>query len=98
MKHCVGRDVNEFEIKGIIGFDGSTTNGLFVHPDGKHIVYPLGNKVAIQEWSTKKQQFLVGHTNIISATAVSTSGKYIASGQINHIGFKNSYETAIQER
>ncbi|KAJ8985900.1 hypothetical protein NQ317_010657 [Molorchus minor] len=81
-------DVGGLEIKGIIGFDGSTINGLFVHPDGKHIVYPLGNKVVIQNWITKKQDFLVGHTNIISATAVSASGRYIASGQINHIGFK----------
>ncbi|CAH1119873.1 unnamed protein product [Phaedon cochleariae] len=82
------RDVEELKIKSIIGFDGSTNNGLIVHPNGKHILYPLGNKVAVQEWSTKKQKFLVGHTNIISSIAVSKSGKYVASGQINHIGFK----------
>ncbi|KAJ8929876.1 hypothetical protein NQ314_017390 [Rhamnusium bicolor] len=81
-------NVGELKINAIIGFDGSTINGFVVHPNGKHVVYPIGNKVAIQEWSTKKQNFLVGHTNIISSIAVSRSGKYIASGQINHIGFK----------
>nr|XP_023016817.1 cilia- and flagella-associated protein 52 [Leptinotarsa decemlineata] len=81
-------DVHELKVKAIIGFDGGTNNGLIVHPNRKHLLYPLGNKVAIQEWSTKKQAFLVGHTNIISSIAVSRSGKYVASGQINHIGFK----------
>jgi WD40 repeat protein len=59
-----------------------------MHPDEKHAVYPLGNKVTIQDWTTKTQVFLTGHTNTISAIDVSRSGKYIASGQINHIGFK----------
>ncbi|VEN44166.1 unnamed protein product [Callosobruchus maculatus] len=81
-------DAQELTIKSIIGFDGSTNNSLKVHPNGKHIIYPIGNKVAIQEWATKKQSFLSGHTNIISSIAVSRTGKYIASGQINHIGFK----------
>lgn len=63
-------------------------NGLRVHPDKQHVVYPLGNKVTIQNWATKKQEFLNGHTNIVSAIDVSRSGKYVASGQINHIGFK----------
>lgn len=72
---------------------GSTINGLLVHPNGKHVVYPLGNKVVIQNWTTKEQHFLTGHTNIISSVAVSVSGKYLASGQINHIGFKVSDST-----
>ncbi|KAF7267221.1 hypothetical protein GWI33_019550 [Rhynchophorus ferrugineus] len=81
-------DVEELKTKAIIGFDGNTINGFIVHPDGKHVVYPLGNKITIQEWSTKRQKFLVGHTNNISSVCVSKTGKYIASGQINHIGFK----------
>lgn len=81
-------DIEELKIKAVIGFDGGIENGLLVHPDGQHIVYALGNKVTIQNWNTKKQYFLVGHTNVISAIAVSKSGKYVASGQINHIGFK----------
>lgn len=81
-------DVEELTLKAIVGFDGGINNGLLVHPDNQHILYALGNKVTIHNLTTKKQYFLVGHTNIISAIAVSKSGKYIASGQINHIGFK----------
>lgn len=65
-------------------------NGLQVHPDNMHVVYPLGMKVTIQNWKTKKQHFLSGHTNAISALAISPNGRYVASGQINHMGFKVS--------
>ncbi|XP_044754994.1 cilia- and flagella-associated protein 52 [Coccinella septempunctata] len=83
-------DVKDLEVRAIIGFDGSTPRGLIIHPNGKHILYPIGNKISIQDWVTKQQSFLTGHTNIISAMDVSRSGKYVASGQINHIGFKAS--------
>lgn len=69
---------------------GTTVRGLKVHPDGLHFVYPLGYKVVVQNWKTKRQVFLSGHTNVVSAIAVSPDGKYIASGQINHMGFKVS--------
>lgn len=59
-----------------------------MHPDGIHIVYPLGNKLAIKNWKTKKENFLEGHTNVISTVAISNDGLYVASGQINHMGFK----------
>lgn len=64
-----------------------------MHPDGEHVLYPLGNKVSILRWTTKEQQFLTGHTNTISAIDISLSGKYVASGQINHIGFKVRFLT-----
>jgi WD40 repeat protein len=66
---------------------------LNVHPDGQHIVYPLGCKVVVQNWKTKRQIFLSGHTNAISAIAVSPNGRYIASGQINYMGFKVSIDS-----
>ncbi|XP_060519945.1 cilia- and flagella-associated protein 52 [Cylas formicarius] len=88
-KRCENElDIQELRPKAIIGFDGNTINGFLVHPNGKHVLYPLGNKISVQEWTTKKQAFMVGHTNNISAVAVSRSGEYVASGQINHIGFK----------
>ena len=34
-----------------------------------------------------KQEFLQGHTNRVSALAVSKSGKYLASGQLSPMGF-----------
>ncbi|RZF37372.1 hypothetical protein LSTR_LSTR009723 [Laodelphax striatellus] len=83
-------EVQELEIESIIGFDGNAVNGVQVHPDGMHIVYPLGNKLVVQNLKTKTQSFLEGHTNVISTVAMSKSGKFIASGQINHMGFKAS--------
>ncbi|XP_037293640.1 cilia- and flagella-associated protein 52 [Manduca sexta] len=83
-------DVKNLETYAIIGFDGSAIRGLKVHPDCAHIVYPMGNKVCIQEWKTKKMYFLSGHTNSVSTVAVSPKGTYVGSGQINHIGFKAS--------
>ncbi|XP_048525022.1 cilia- and flagella-associated protein 52-like [Dendroctonus ponderosae] len=81
-------DVKEMKPSAIVGFDGNTKNGFIVHPNGRHVVYPIGNKITIQDWIVKKQTFLVGHTNNISAVCLSATGKYVASGQINHIGFK----------
>ncbi|CAH0397744.1 unnamed protein product [Chilo suppressalis] len=83
-------DVKNLETYAIIGFDGSAIRGLKVHPDGEHIAYPMGNKVCIQEWKTKKMYFLSGHTNSVSTVAISPKGTFVGSGQINHIGFKAS--------
>lgn len=73
---------------------GDTRNAFKLHPDDKHFIFPIGNKVAILNRETKQQDFLAGHTNIISALALSNDGKYIASGQINHIGFRVSHSTS----
>ncbi|CAG9133321.1 unnamed protein product [Plutella xylostella] len=84
----MAKEVKSLEAHAIIGFDGSAIKGLKVHPDGEHIIYPMGNKVCIQHWKSKQMHFLSGHSNSVSTVAVSFDGKYIGSGQINHIGFK----------
>ncbi|XP_044733714.1 cilia- and flagella-associated protein 52 [Chrysoperla carnea] len=94
-------DVEDLQVESIIAFNGDTVNACRIHPDGDHIIFPIGNKVSILNWWTKKQEFLAGHTNIISAIDLSANGKFIASGQINHIGFRASviiwdYETRTQ--
>ncbi|KAF5303922.1 hypothetical protein FQA39_LY01707 [Lamprigera yunnana] len=81
-------EVSTLDVEGIIGFDGAIIGGIRVHPDGEHVLFPIGNKVTIQHWNSKKQYFLCGHTNVISAIDISRSGNYVASGQINHIGFR----------
>ncbi|XP_061712868.1 cilia- and flagella-associated protein 52 isoform X1 [Cydia pomonella] len=81
-------DVKNLETYAIIGFDGSAIRGLKVHPDGDHVIYPMGNKVCIQHWTSKQMWFLSGHTNSVSAVGVSSGGRYVGSGQINHVGFK----------
>ncbi|KAI4499977.1 hypothetical protein M0802_004847 [Mischocyttarus mexicanus] len=81
-------DIKPLDLIGIIGFDGVTKNALRLHPDEEHLIYPMGNKVTIKNISSGEQTFLIGHTNLISAVCVSPCGHLVASGQINHLGFK----------
>ncbi|XP_022177285.1 cilia- and flagella-associated protein 52-like [Myzus persicae] len=82
-------NVQDLKLKSLIGFDGNPLNGLIFHPDGVHLVYPLGTNVTAYNWSTKAQRFFVGLTNIISAVTVSSTGKYVAAGQVNYMGFRS---------
>nr|CAB3267684.1 WD repeat-containing protein 16-like [Phallusia mammillata] len=81
-------DVPRLELLSTIGFNGLVNGGLIIHPDKEHMVYPLGNTVIVRNLNTNKQDFLTGHTNTVSCLVVSKSGKYIASGQVTHMGFK----------
>jgi len=81
--------VQHLELKSLIGFDGNPANGLILHPDGVHLVYPLGTNITAYNWSTKAQRFFEGHTNVISAVTVSRCGKYVGSGQVNYMGFRS---------
>ncbi|KAJ3300742.1 Cilia- and flagella-associated protein 52 [Borealophlyctis nickersoniae] len=77
------------ELTNIIGFGGAVPDGLLKHPDGIHTIYSLGSTVVINDTKRPgKQEFMQGHTNIISCLAVSKSGKLIASGQVTHMGFQ----------
>lgn len=82
-------NVQDLKLKSLIGFDGNQLNGLILHPDGIHLIYPLGTNVTAYNWSTKEQRFFVGLTNIISAVTVSNTGKYVAAGQVNNMGFRS---------
>lgn len=81
-------DFAKLELVSTIGFAGCVAGGLIVHPDQQHLIYPLGNTVIIQDIVKSQQRFLVGHTDNVSCIAVSKSGRYIASGQVTHMGFK----------
>ena len=61
---------------------------MICHPDGEHLIYSLGCKIIIQDLSTKEQKFLSGHANDISCLACSSSGRFLASGQVTYMGFK----------
>ena len=78
----------ELSLIRTMGFNGAVSNGLHIHPDGEHIIYSLGSTIVIQNLLTKNQIFLRGHTNTVSCLTVSPSGRYIASGQETHMGFK----------
>eukprot|EP01135_Chromosphaera_perkinsii_P007615 Nk52_evm71s914 gene=Nk52_evmTU71s914 len=71
-----------------IGFGGKVPQGLVVHPGQKHACYPLGSTVVVRDLETGNQSFLHGHTNTLSCLAISKSGRYVASGQITHMGFQ----------
>lgn len=64
------------------------TEGLVLHPDNEHIMYPLGTTIVLRHIISRTQNFLRGHDNDISVITVSNSGKYIASGQKTHSGFQ----------
>jgi hypothetical protein len=67
---------------------GKVNEGLVLHPDNEHIVFPLGTTIVVRHIISRTQQFLQGHDNDISVITVSSSGKYIASGQKTHSGFQ----------
>lgn len=76
------------ELETMIGFGGDVKQGLMVHPDKQFIIYPVGCTVVIEDIGSKSQEFFNGHTNNVSCITVSRSGKYVASGQVTHPGFK----------
>ena len=81
-------ELYDLELLATIGFEGHALNTLLVHPDWNHVLYALGSTIVIQNLRTHKQQFLSGHNNSVSCLAVSSSGKYVASGQVTYMGFK----------
>ncbi|XP_072239974.1 cilia- and flagella-associated protein 52 isoform X2 [Leuresthes tenuis] len=80
--------IAQLELDAIIGFNGHVPSGLRVHPDREHLIYPLGCTVILKRITDDKQEFLHGHTNNVSCISVSKSGSYIASGQVNFMGFQ----------
>ncbi|XP_046394132.1 cilia- and flagella-associated protein 52 [Ischnura elegans] len=82
------KEVEDLALISVIGFEGGTRHGLISHPDKKHIIYPMGTKVIVQNWETKKQVFQGSHSNNVSAITISCSGKYIATGETTQMGFK----------
>lgn len=94
------KEAKSLKLECAIGFGGTRTcayinivsgtipSGFLLHPDGKHTVYPMGSNVIIRTHHTSDQEFLQGHSNVITCLAVSNSGRYIASGQVTHMGFQ----------
>lgn len=71
-----------------IGFNGSVHDGLKVHKDGIHIIYPMGSALIVGNIKSHKQVILNGHNNTITCVEMSPTGRFLASGQANHMGFK----------
>lgn len=79
---------NQLDILAVIGFKGTTIDGLILHPDNEHIIFPLGNQIVVRNVLTREQKYLRGHDNDISVITVSNNGRYLATGQKTHSGFK----------
>jgi WD40 repeat protein len=77
------------ELCGVIGFNGAVKSGLILHPGDEHAIYPLGTTVVIKHLLSNSQTFLQrnGHTHEISCMALSSSGKFLASGEETNMGF-----------
>lgn len=76
------------QLDAVIGFEGTVQNGLIFHPDGQHLIYPLGQTIVIRDLATShSQRFLHGHEDRVSTIALSPCGRYLASGQVTHMGF-----------
>lgn len=76
--------------QSVVGFDGSIPNGLAKHPGSNTVVYALGPTVVVRrtdQWRGDHDEFLSGHTDTISALAISPDGTRVASGQVAPLGF-----------
>ena len=78
----------ELELGAVIGFTGQVIQGLILHPDNEHLIYPLGSTIVIRHVVSRVQSFLRGHDQRVSCITVSRSGNYLASGQQTHMGFQ----------
>jgi len=77
----------ELELSAVIGFKGTVPQGLILHPDNEHLIFPLGCTVVVRNLIQKTQSFLQGHDNQVNCITVSPSGQMLASGQKTFMGF-----------
>merc|ERR1719272_2153928 len=78
---------NELELQAVIGFKGSVVQGLILHPDQEHLIFPLGCTIVVRNLIQRTQTFLQGHDNQVSCVSASPSGDLLASGQKTFMGF-----------
>lgn len=77
----------ELELAAVIGFKGSVVQGLILHPDNEHLIFPLGCTIIVRNLIQRTQTFLQGHDNQVSCVTASPSGQLLASGQKTFMGF-----------
>jgi len=77
----------ELELAAVVGFKGTVPQGLLLHPDQEHLIFPLGCTVVVRNLMQKTQAFLQGHDNQVNCITVSGSGRLLASGQKTFMGF-----------
>ena len=65
----------QLDITAVIGFKGKINQGLMLHPDNEHLIFPLGSTIIVRNIISRSQTFLRGHDNDISVITVSPSGR-----------------------
>ncbi|EER17966.1 WD-repeat protein, putative [Perkinsus marinus ATCC 50983] len=80
-------DARELELQAVIGFKGAVIDGMQLHPDNKHLLYPLGCTVVVRNLIERTQDFMVGHDNQVNCITISDDGAFVASGQKTFMGF-----------
>ena len=51
-------DTSQLNIMAVIGFKGSVVDGLILHPDNEHLIYPIGSQIIVRNVLTREQRFL----------------------------------------
>ena len=76
------QEMPQLELESVVGFGGKVPNGLLCHPDGVHLIYPLGSTIVVKNTVMGTQTFLKGHSNMVSCMKLSRDGTKLASGQV----------------
>jgi cilia- and flagella-associated protein 52 len=69
------------DLEHSMGYNGNIKKSVLLHPNLKEYVYIAGASVLISEMNdSNNQNILKGHDDEVTCVAISSSGKYIASG------------------
>ena len=49
---------SNLNILAVIGFNGTTLDGMILHPDNEHLIFPLGSQIIVRNVLTRTQRFL----------------------------------------
>ena len=80
--------VQPLKLESVIGYGGTVPSGLIYHPEMNCIIYSLGSIILMKNVDTGAVTPLRGHTDKVSCMTLSKDGRYLASGQKTHMGFK----------
>ena len=78
----------ELKLEAVIGYGGTVPSGLIYHAEKRALIYSLGSVILMKKVDTGAVSSLRGHTNKVSCLTLSKDGRFLASGQQTHMGFK----------
>ena len=74
-------NVDSLPLRAIIGLNGRIPGAVLLHPDNQHLCFAIGSSLAVRNVLAKSLHLLRGHEHCISCIAVSSCGKFIATGE-----------------